>query len=290
MVKEHRSVFTQIIKPGLQVQMCQLQVTNQCCCLSGEFRQKMASRLSDSMMDVLMSLRYVVNFPFYHNVSVICIFGSWVTFVIYFWAYIPAGVNSQYSWKFSAEIAPPHLLLFICDCSGHTYKLGKMPAQVCSKKIVSQVRMEEIEATGFLRLKTGMQQQLERHAEPELLLKRQSREKPRLEPCRGKHHVSLCCQLHTYWCPPAAIPAPVSAPAPYPALPKRTFFPCSAWPAVVQSHTGLLFDFTSVLRWLRQARPGISAMWLKNGKKRQEYKRRHTGCGSGSLAEEWVVD
>lgn len=76
-----------------------------------------------------------------------------------------------------------------------------------------------------------------------------------------------------------------------PFLSALCFF-CSAWAAVVQSHTlgCLLFDFTPVLRWLRQTRPGISAMWLKNGNRRQEYKRRHTGCGSGSLAGEWVVD
>lgn len=58
----------------------------------------------------------------------------------------------------------------------------------------------------------------------------------------------------------------------------------------MQSHTGLLFDFTSMLRRLRQARPGISAMWLENGNRRQEYKRRHTGCGGGGGGEEWVVD
>lgn len=81
-------------------------------------------------------------------------------------------------------------------------------------------------------------------------------------------------------------------PHPHHTLPclKWTLLLCSAWAAVVQSHTELLFDFTSVLRRLRQARPGISAMWLKNGNRSQEYKRRHTGCGSGSVVDEWVVD
>ncbi|KAK5917884.1 hypothetical protein CgunFtcFv8_002694 [Champsocephalus gunnari] len=47
---------------------------------------------------------------------------------------------------------------------------------------------------------------------------------------------------------------------PCPALPKCTLLLCSARAAVVQSHTGLLFDFPSVQRRSRQARPGISAM------------------------------
>lgn len=72
---------------------------------------------------------------------------------------------------------------------------------------------------------------------------------------------------------------------PYPVFPKSSLLPRSAWAAVVQSHSMSRFDLTSALRWLRQARPGKSAMWLKNGNRRQEYKRRHTGCGSGSLAE-----
>lgn len=125
---------------------------------------------------------------------------------------------------------------------------------------------------------------------PHWALAASEKAQPCLELRRGTQHVSLCCQLHTFWCSPVAIPAPVYAPAPYPALPKCTLLLQCMSSCCAIAHTGLLFDFTSVLRRLRQARPGISAMWLKNGDRRQEYKRRHTGCGCGSLAWEWVVD
>lgn len=65
----------------------------------------------------------------------------------------------------------------------------------------------------------------------------------------GKHHLSLNRQLHTFWCPPAAIPAPVCAPAPYPALPQCTLLllQCMSSCCAI-AHTGLLFDFTPALR------------------------------------------
>lgn len=82
---------------------------------------------------------------------------------------------------------------------------------------------------------------------------------------------------------------PFRATAPYaPASPKCTLLLRAA--AVVKSPTGLLFDFTPEPRRSRQARPGISAMRLKNGNRRHAYKRRRTVCGSVSLGEEWVVD
>lgn len=131
--------------------------------------------------------------------------------------------------------------------------------------------------------KTERQQQASwgRRTEPEHRPD-QSGTTPRKTPCVTELPTALIM---------AAILAPAYTPAPYPALPKCTLLLSQLMSSCCAiTHTGLLFDFTPLLGWLRQARPGISAMWLKNGNRRQEYKRRHTGRGCGSVAGEWVVD
>lgn len=211
----------------------------------------MLLKFSSSLVDDNMSLRHVVDFPF--SSAVIQQFESWVSL----------------------------LLLLMCDCGDRIYKLKRIPTSRCSKyqylwsKWESERKRHDhavnMEAVQQPRCSVAVSEKTEQTC---------------LELCCREHHVSLSCQLHTYRCPSVAIPAP----ALYPGLPKCTLLLCSAWAAVVQSHIRLLFDLTLALRRLRQARPGISAMWLKNGNRRQEYKRRHTSCGCGSLAEEWVVD
>lgn len=253
-----------------------------------EFRQNMAPDWVDD--HTCTSQRYVMEFPFYQNDWVI-----WILRCLWFLSEHICPCRSKLTVSLKAFCTSvvflfPHLLLLICDYIGHTYSVVPVWNRCKLKDAETIVSRVMVRAWQQQASSDSKNKEATAVGKTTQSLSWQIKKQPCLGVCRGKHHVSHCFQLHTFWCPPAAIPAPVSAPVPYPALPKCTLLLCSAWAAVVQSHTGLLFDFTSVLRRLRQARPGISAMWLKNGNRSQEYKRRHTGCGSGSLVEEWVVD
>lgn len=207
---------------------------------------------------------------------------------MYFSAYVPARSCRR---KFSAEVSSRSSSL----CAAHVWLQRPYSWDRCERKDAVNKSFSgqsgKMKATGVLRLKARKQQQREHHAELELLLKGQSGETAPVWNCAAEntmcHFVANCTHTgarqwpyqHTFMRPHHTLPF-LSA-----------LYFVAVHEQLLCNHTlGLLFDFTSVLRRLRQARPGISAMWLKNGNRRQEYKRRHTGCGGGSVAEEWVVD
>lgn len=73
--------------------------------------------------------------------------------------------------------------------------------------------------------------------------------------------------------------------------------PCPSWAHSASSHEQLLCNHALGRSLIYFSAEMIEAgktrhisYVMKNGNRTQEYKRRHTGCGSGSLAEEWVVD
>ena len=68
----------------------------------------------------------------------------------------------------------------------------------------------------------------------ELLLNRQSGEQPRLELGHRKHHVSLCCQLHTHTLVPASSRISTRFCTRAVPCPPQVHYFCSAWAAVVQ--------------------------------------------------------
>lgn len=272
MLKEQKTVFSQVIPPGLQVQMCHPQVTNLLLwplppvLLSvRRLKTKDETKLRGCKVDDHMSWKHVVDFSLYTK---------WFS-DLNLWQLSRRPCRSKPTVSLKAFCRGVLLLLL----TFLTVVARPTSWERCKQKdAVSNSfsgRSGKIKATGLT----------EHHTKPELLLKRQSGEQPCTMENTMCHFVANC--THS-----GARQGPYQHPLRHPhhTLPFLSALCFCVSSCCAITHTGLLFDFTSVLRWLRQARPGISAMWLKNGNRRQEYKRRHTGCGSGSLAGEWVVD